>query len=495
MISLAELRARKVAPVWQEAVAVVQELIQTVKATTGSAELLPDLEHVALIPNGDVVALPGSPAPETPVRHVAVMLKLLVDGVPAPPELEQFITRNVAQPPQYDTVAEFSRNLAFFERPGRRADVERLVARAIAAEQATRADEELQRLKARASEVTQVMAPPEFLQPPERKAQTVPIAAVAALGVVLIGAGLWLWTQLRGSQPPSAPAAVSQDAAAVSSGTPAEGSTASAAAPAPSTAAPGPATAATGATPAGAPAGAADPATPGPVASTPPGPAAAAPPAEKSYFARAADAVRSAWHSLWDTAPAPAPAPAPTPAADAKGAPATASAPGTAVPPGGAAAAPSPAATAARAPRPRRPRAATPAPAVAEATPAAPAPAPAPVPAAPAPSAPVYPPATIERALDTPVEVFTASDASVTPAVIVRPVLPKEPPPNVPPEQVGTIEVVVDERGDVLNVKLISPANRFHERMLVSAAKMWKFRPAYKDGRPVRYKAKVRLTI
>ena len=90
---------------------------------------------------------------------------------------------------------------------------------------------------------------------------------------------------------------------------------------------------------------------------------------------------------------------------------------------------------------------------------------------------------------------FTAADSSVTPPVIVRPVLPKEPPPNVPPEHIGTIDVVVDEQGDVLHVKLISPANRYHERMLVSAAKMWKFRPAYKDGRPVRYKTRVRLTI
>ena len=113
MISLADLRARNVTPIWQESVAVVQELIQTVKATTGSAELLPDLEHVALIPNGDVVALPGSPEPASPVRHAAVMLQLLIDGVPVPPELEQFVARNVAQPSQYDTVAEFSRNLAF----------------------------------------------------------------------------------------------------------------------------------------------------------------------------------------------------------------------------------------------------------------------------------------------------------------------------------------------------------------------------------------------
>ena len=135
MISLADLRARKVTPIWQEAVAVVQELIQTVKATAGSAELLPDLGHVALIANGDVVAIPGSPEPANPVRHAAVLLQLLIEGVPAPPELEQFVAQNVAQPPQYDSVAEFSRNLAFFERPGRRSDVERLVARALAAEE------------------------------------------------------------------------------------------------------------------------------------------------------------------------------------------------------------------------------------------------------------------------------------------------------------------------------------------------------------------------
>ena len=93
------------------------------------------------------------------------------------------------------------------------------------------------------------------------------------------------------------------------------------------------------------------------------------------------------------------------------------------------------------------------------------------------------------------IEVFTAADSTVTPAVIVRPVLPKEPPLGVPPDKIGTIDIVVDEQGDVLHVKLISPGNRYHERMLVSAAKMWKFRPAYKDGHPVRYKARVRLTI
>ena len=33
------------------------------------------------------------------------------------------------------------------------------------------------------------------------------------------------------------------------------------------------------------------------------------------------------------------------------------------------------------------------------------------------------------------------------------------------------------------------------ERMMVSAAKMWKFRPAFKDGHPVRYREKIRITL
>jgi len=91
--------------------------------------------------------------------------------------------------------------------------------------------------------------------------------------------------------------------------------------------------------------------------------------------------------------------------------------------------------------------------------------------------------------------VYNPGDVGVVAPVLVRPVLPKEPPPGVPLNQIGTIEVLIDEQGDVEQVKLVSPANRFHERMLVSAAKMWKFRPAFKDGHPVRYRARVRLTV
>ena len=91
--------------------------------------------------------------------------------------------------------------------------------------------------------------------------------------------------------------------------------------------------------------------------------------------------------------------------------------------------------------------------------------------------------------------IYTTVDAAVIPPVLVRPVLPKALPPGVPEDQVGSIEVLVDEQGDVEQVRLFSPANRFHERMLMSAAKMWKFRPAFKDGHPVRYRTRIRITV
>jgi hypothetical protein len=91
--------------------------------------------------------------------------------------------------------------------------------------------------------------------------------------------------------------------------------------------------------------------------------------------------------------------------------------------------------------------------------------------------------------------IYAVTDVDVIPPVLVRPVLPKDPPRDVPPDQIGSIEVLVDEQGDVEQVRLLSPANRFHERMMMSAAKMWKFRPAFKDGHPVRYRTRIRITL
>jgi hypothetical protein len=91
--------------------------------------------------------------------------------------------------------------------------------------------------------------------------------------------------------------------------------------------------------------------------------------------------------------------------------------------------------------------------------------------------------------------VYTSADADVTPAALLRPHLPSEPPSSVPPDEVGALELIVTETGQVAHVTLISAASRYQERMLVAAAKTWRFRPATKDGRAVRFRARVRITV
>ena len=101
----------------------------------------------------------------------------------------------------------------------------------------------------------------------------------------------------------------------------------------------------------------------------------------------------------------------------------------------------------------------------------------------------------VATATDVRTIVYSAGDEGVMPALLLRPLLPALPPPDVPPSQLGTLELVVNELGDVERVRLISPSNRYHERMLVAHAKTWKFRPALREGRPVKYRTVVRLTI
>ena len=50
------------------------------------------------------------------------------------------------------------------------------------------------------------------------------------------------------------------------------------------------------------------------------------------------------------------------------------------------------------------------------------------------------------------------------------------------------LEVVISQRGEVERIKLLSPARRMVDVMALSAAKMWTFDPALKDGAPVRYR-------
>ena len=55
--------------------------------------------------------------------------------------------------------------------------------------------------------------------------------------------------------------------------------------------------------------------------------------------------------------------------------------------------------------------------------------------------------------------------------------------------------MVIGRDGSVAFVKLHTPLNRHHERMIVSPAKAWRYRPATRSGKPVMYRILVKVNL
>ena len=91
-----------------------------------------------------------------------------------------------------------------------------------------------------------------------------------------------------------------------------------------------------------------------------------------------------------------------------------------------------------------------------------------------------------------PIQTYTPADGEVDPPRITRQQLPRQPEPG---DDTGYFDVIVNETGDVERVQLVSPMRRFQERMLMAAAKAWKFRPALLDGQPVRYRMRIAIIL
>ena len=163
------------------------------------------------------------------------------------------------------------------------------------------------------------------------------------------------------------------------------------------------------------------------------------------------------------------------------------------------------------------PEAAPPPPPVANASPAAivtprrrPAPTDkAPVATAPAPASPtlegvpaaVAPPSTAAEPAPVPpapaidMGVYNARSVGVVAPVLVYPQLPsKRSEDSSQSGEPGELDMLVLEDGTVGEARLIPQSNRLQDRMMVSAAKAWRFRPAYKDGRAVRYRVRIPIT-
>lgn len=85
--------------------------------------------------------------------------------------------------------------------------------------------------------------------------------------------------------------------------------------------------------------------------------------------------------------------------------------------------------------------------------------------------------------------IYSSSDAEVTPPSLVYPQLPSLRLESGPAS--AHLSLVVDELGQVVQARLVSTGATVSARMLVFAAKTWKFSPATMDGRSVRYHLRI----
>lgn len=85
--------------------------------------------------------------------------------------------------------------------------------------------------------------------------------------------------------------------------------------------------------------------------------------------------------------------------------------------------------------------------------------------------------------------VYSSGDVQVAPPSLVYPQLPTLP-LNTGPET-AHLSLVVDELGHVVQARLVSTGGTIGSRMLVFAAKTWRFSPATVDGRSVKYLLRV----
>lgn len=118
------------------------------------------------------------------------------------------------------------------------------------------------------------------------------------------------------------------------------------------------------------------------------------------------------------------------------------------------------------------------------------APPPAPKQAEPAPQ-PVAPPPG-----PSPLRIYVAEDAGVTPPVAIKQEFPRVPAGVM--AQVrdrGLLELIIDERGRAAALTVRTSMHPVYDTLLLAAAREWRYQPATHEGRPVRFRKLIQVTL
>ena len=90
--------------------------------------------------------------------------------------------------------------------------------------------------------------------------------------------------------------------------------------------------------------------------------------------------------------------------------------------------------------------------------------------------------------------IYSQESSNVTPPEIVRQDLPQFP-GRVTFDRAGVLEVVIDAMGAVESATMLEGVEALYNRMLLTAAKNWRYRPARIDGVPVKYRKRIQITL
>lgn len=91
-------------------------------------------------------------------------------------------------------------------------------------------------------------------------------------------------------------------------------------------------------------------------------------------------------------------------------------------------------------------------------------------------------------------EIYSKDATDVTEPVVIRQELPPFP-GRVATSRNGAVEVVIDETGAVESATMVLPLDPSYNRLVLAATKTWVYRPARRDGAPVKYRKRVQIAV
>jgi len=94
--------------------------------------------------------------------------------------------------------------------------------------------------------------------------------------------------------------------------------------------------------------------------------------------------------------------------------------------------------------------------------------------------------------------VYSNTDTDVIAPVAIEQTIPEWVPPSANlryQEFTGVLDVVIDENGSVASASMSQRVNIIYDQLLLSATKRWRYRPAVRQGKPVKYRKQLNIVL